>query len=250
MAYMECHFRSDRLDMNTSVHVILPDDMKEDEKFKVLYLFHGYVGDHTDWIRFTSIERYARQYRLAVVMPQVNNSYYTDMVYGMPYFSYVSEELPQWITKTFPISKKRNDNYICGLSMGGYGALKVALTYPTRYSKAASLSGVVDIDHIRSLSVDNKKNTQYEATFGLQSVKDTPNDLKYLINQIKKNQEEIPDLFIGCGTEDFLFGDNREFKSFLDKQDIKNTYVVSKGEHSWDFWDEYIQKVLKWIFEK
>ena len=104
MAFLTLHLRSNALDLNTTVNVILPQDVKKDEKLKVLYLLHGYIGDHTDWMRYTPIERYAWNYRLAIVMPAVNNSYYTDTVSGLNYFTYVSKELPDFITSLLPIS--------------------------------------------------------------------------------------------------------------------------------------------------
>ncbi|MBN2300175.1 MAG: esterase family protein [Acholeplasmataceae bacterium] len=250
MSYLDFNFRSKILDLNTCVSIILPDDIKPNEKLRVLYLLHGYIGNHTDWMRFSSIERYASQYRLAIIMPEVNNSYYTDMKYGLPYFSYITDELPQIISNIFPLSVEKEDQYICGLSMGGYGAFKIALTYPERFKKAASLSGVLDIDHVRSLSVDKKRDMQYIAVFGEESIKDTSHDLKYLVKKMKQSQSIFPELFIGCGTEDFLFEDNEKFKAFLDSENVSHTYDISEGAHDWKFWDTCIQKVLIWMNNK
>ncbi|MBU1093462.1 MAG: esterase family protein [Firmicutes bacterium] len=250
MTNLTCLFGSQTLELNTHINILLPSDIKQGEKVKVLYLLHGYFGDHTDWIRLTSIERYIEKYRVAVVMPSANNSYYTDMVYGLRYFTYMTEELPKFIERTFPISSKREDQYIAGLSMGGYGALKIALSNPDRYHKAASLSGALDLEHIRKLSFGNGRQSQYEATFGLTSTLNTNNDLKYLISNMTNKQKEALDLFIGCGTEDFLYQDNIEFISYLKSQNLSYTYVESKGAHEWSFWDTYIQKVIQWMFQK
>lgn len=247
MAFLTLHFRSNALELNTTVNVILPQDIKKDEKLKVLYLLHGYIGDHTDWMRYTSIERYAWNYRLAIVMPAVNNSYYTDTVSGLNYFTYVAKELPEFITSLLPVSAKREDNYVAGLSMGGYGALKIALTYPERYSKAASLSGALDIDEIRKLANQEPRNVWFNAVFGYKPSQNTPSDLKYLIDLHLQHQVMIPDLFIACGTEDFLYNDNKNFKNYLDQKDVKHVYYESTGAHDWAFWDEYIRKVLAWL---
>lgn len=247
MAFLTLHYRSNALELNTTINIILPQDIKKDEKLKVLYLLHGYIGDHTDWMRYTSIERYSWNYRLAIVMPAVNNSYYTDTVSGLNYFTYVSKELPDFITSLLPISTKREDNYVAGLSMGGYGALKIALTYPERYSKAASLSGALDLDEIRKLANQNPRNTWFDAVFGLKPSQNTPSDLKYLIDLHLKHDVLLPDMFIACGTEDFLYQDNKKFVSFLNQNNVKHTYFESPGNHDWGFWDFYIQKVLAWL---
>ncbi|MDY0294397.1 MAG: alpha/beta hydrolase family protein [Acholeplasmataceae bacterium] len=247
MAFLTLHIRSNALDLNTTVNVIIPQDIKKDEKLKVLYLLHGYIGDHTDWVRYTSIERYSWNYRYAIIMPAVNNSYYMDTVSGLNYFTYVSKELPELMASLFPISTKREDTYVAGLSMGGYGALKIALTYPDRYAKAASLSGALDIDEIKRLANEQPRNEWFNAVFGLKPSQNTPTDLKYLIDLHLKHDVVLPDLYVACGTEDFLYQDNLKFKEFLEKRHVKHHYEESPGVHDWAFWDQYIQKVLAWL---
>ncbi len=249
MARLSCHFSSTILDIGTTILILLPEDIKENEKLKVLYLLSGYSGDHTDWTRLTAIERYIQKYRIAVVMPDGNNSYYTDMVYGLKYFSFIAKELPDFVVRMFPISTKKEDHYIAGLSMGGYGALKVAFSFPNQYQKVASLSGALDIEHIRSLSQERGRKSQFIATFGENSTQNTNNDLKYLFSQMSKKEQEEMSLFIGCGKDDFLYQDNLNFISFLKQQKAKFTFAESSGSHDWSFWDDYIQKVLKWMFD-
>ncbi|MCF7930238.1 MAG: esterase family protein, partial [Acholeplasmataceae bacterium] len=246
MASFSCHFNSSVLELKTQLEILIPDDIKEGERIKVLYLLHGYFGNQTDWIRLSNIELYIRPYRVAVVMPSVHNSYYTDMKYGAKYFTYIAEELPRFIENTLPVSKKREDHYICGLSMGGYGALKVALTYPNKFKMAASLSGALNIERIQQLSVNDGRYDKFIGIYGQESVKDTPNDLKYLISNMKNADKDALDFFIGCGTEDFLYQDNLDFVAFLKEQSVKHIYVESKGTHDWYFWDSYVQKVLKY----
>lgn len=144
MAFLHCEIASESLRMATAVDVILPDkgDLSE---VKTLYLLHGLTDDCTGWTRYTAVERYARERGLAVVLPEVQRSFYTDMAYGLPYFTYVSEDLPAVCRRMFGLGAAREQNYIFGLSMGGYGAMKCALTYPDRYAGAASFSGVCDL---------------------------------------------------------------------------------------------------------
>ncbi|MBO5868053.1 MAG: esterase family protein, partial [Oscillospiraceae bacterium] len=153
MANLEFQFYSKALKSVTTVSVILPEIHKTTEgigrpagTYKTLYLLHGLSGDHTNWPRKTSIERYANKYGIAVVMPSVGRSWYTDLPNGIQYMTFVAEELPAICRSYFSgMSDRKEDNYIAGLSMGGYGALKIALTYPDAYCGCATLSGALDV---------------------------------------------------------------------------------------------------------
>jgi S-formylglutathione hydrolase FrmB len=165
----------------------------------------------------------------------------------MNYYTYLSEELPKFMTNYFPISSQRNDNFICGLSMGGYGALKIALSNPNKFSKVISLSGVTDIVSVINSENMRDRNNKFKAIFGEESIKDTKHDLFYLVNQIIDNKQEMPNIYIVCGTEDFLYEDNLRFKNHLENLNVKHTFIQSKGDHNWEFWDDYIKKVLAWL---
>ncbi|HUZ18351.1 MAG TPA: alpha/beta hydrolase-fold protein, partial [Spirochaetia bacterium] len=154
MALLECNFYSESLSLSTSMTVILPQNTTSQigmknvaagSRHKTLYLLHGLSDDHTIWARRTSIERYVAPLGLAVIMPAVGRSFYTDMKHGGAYETFVADELPAIAGEFFPLSAKREDTYIAGLSMGGYGAFKLALNHPERYCAAASLSGVLDL---------------------------------------------------------------------------------------------------------
>jgi S-formylglutathione hydrolase FrmB len=111
----------------------------------VLYLLHGLSDDHTAWSRYTSIGRYAEAAGLAVVMPAVHRSFYANESAGHRYWDFVSEELPEVVRTFFQVSDRSEDTFVAGLSMGGYGAVRLALTFPGRYAAAASMSGALDI---------------------------------------------------------------------------------------------------------
>ena len=250
MANLTYTFRSETLDLNVSVNVILPEPIGKNETFKTLYLLHGYIGDHTDWIRFSSPERYNWSYRYAIIMPAVQNSYYTDTTYGQKYLTFIAEELPQVMERTFPLSRKREDRFIGGLSMGGYGALKAALLYPKKYSKAFSLSGAVDINHIREITRDSARKVSFDAVFSKKEVSGTKHDLFYLIDKnIKKNIIQ-PEMFISCGTEDFLFESNQKMHKFLNEHNIEHVYMTEPGTHDWEFWDKYLWIAMTWLAKK
>src|SRR5262245_15620624 len=162
MILTQVNFYSETLTLGCSMHVLLPQrplaetQSKPRKKFRTLYLLHGRSDDHTAWQRFTSIERYVEGLNLSVVMPAVHRSFYNDMFYGGKYWQFISEEVPAIARDIFPLSADRKDNFAAGLSMGGYGAFKLALTHPDRFAAAASLSGGLDI--VESVRVDNPRN--------------------------------------------------------------------------------------------
>ena len=145
MAHLRCDFRSDAMGMNTSMTVILPE--KTDlSQVPVVYLLHGLEDNCTGWARYTSVERYAREKNAALVIPEVQRSFYADMDRGLPYFTFIHDELPEICRGFFGFSAKREKNYLMGLSMGGYGTLKCVLQTPERYAGAAAFSAVADIE--------------------------------------------------------------------------------------------------------
>ena len=175
---------------------------KASDKYPVLYLLHGLSDDHTIWARRTSIERYVASLGLAVVMPAVHKSFYTDMAKGDRYWTFVSEELPQIVRSFFPISAAREDNFVAGLSMGGYGAFKLALRCPDKFIAGASLSGALNI---ADLAKNRNPQRAWEYVFGdLDKIKGSDNDLLYLAEKVAKSNGPKPMLYQCCGTEDFL----------------------------------------------
>jgi putative tributyrin esterase len=154
MILNEVRFFSETIGMLSSMYVLLPQRKMEERngkrppKYKTLYLLHGHSDDHSAWQRYTSIERYAEDLHLAVVMPAVHMSFYNDMAHGWKYWQFISEEVPALARDMFSLSSARKDNFVAGLSMGGYGALKMALTHPDRFAAAASLSGALDLNEV------------------------------------------------------------------------------------------------------
>lgn len=259
MALLQCNFKSEALRMEQPINIILPqinmhDEVKKrqikENGFKVLYLLHGHSDDNTGWLRRSNIERYASEHGIAVVMPNVNRSFYVDMKYGLDYYTYVSKEIPHIIHAHFPISDKREDNYIAGLSMGGYGAFMIALRNPDKYCCAASLSGVVDLTPVFSLK-DDEVPKMVKALFGSKlEYLGTDYNLIRLLKKESKSAATLPRLFQCCGTEDVLYPINLRFRAAAIKYGINLTYEEGSGDHNWDYWDANIQRVLKWMFEE
>jgi putative tributyrin esterase len=252
MALIDCNFASKVLGMDTTIKVILPERDKTENKesgykYPTLYLLHGITGDHETWTRKTSIERYVSDKGIAVVMPNVARSFYTDMKFGCKYWTFLSEELPEMCRDFFPLSEKREDNFVAGLSMGGYGALKLALNCPEKFKAAASLSGAVDLlGEVKNMGTD-RITPELIGIFGsVEETENSINDLFYVAKKLSDSDKETPDLYQWCGTEDFLYNGNVNFKNFIQNETrIKLTYSESHGDHQWCYWDEQIQNVLK-----
>ncbi|MBL8024890.1 MAG: esterase family protein [Fibrobacteres bacterium] len=250
MAKIECSFYSYTLKLSTAMTVILPiNENTTVQKMPVLWLLHGLSDDHTAWTRKTSIERYAEKRGLAVVMPEAGRSYYTDMVHGLDYWTFISKELPAIARKLFPLSEKREENFVAGLSMGGYGALKLAFSFPEKYAAAASMSGAVDpYSFLTSVKNDKERIDIINNVFGkLKSIPGSDNDLTALAKKNMRKKIKLPAIYQCCGTGDFLYGDNLRFRDFLKKSNIKAEYKESPGTHEWGYWDASIQDVLRWL---
>jgi putative tributyrin esterase len=257
MILTQVNFYSETLGFLCEMTILLPQrplaeaQNKPRKKLRTLYLLHGRSDDHTSWQRYTSIERYAEGLNIAVVMPAVHRSFYTDMVQGGKYGQFISEEVPAVARDLFPLSAERKDNFVAGLSMGGYGAFKLAFMYPERYAAAASLSGGLDLsDTVRA---DNPRNdterlAEFQTIFGdLDKVPGSKHDLLALAKKVARAPVK-PRLYQCCGTEDFLYEQNTHFRDVVRKLPLDLTYEEGPGEHNWAYWDKMIQNVLAWMF--
>lgn len=255
MALLNVNFHSDVLGMAMSMNVILPQkattqigvESGQGETCRVLYLLHGMSDDHTIWQRQTSIERYVAGRNMAVVMPGVHLSWYTDMVYGGRYQTYVAEELPAICKSMFrQFSDKREDTFIAGLSMGGYGALKLALTHPERYAACAGFSGAYDI--LRRA----KNGTPYwYSIFGdPEQVPGSANDVYGLIGKAAASGKPLPRVYLWCGYQDTIFPESVKARDLLVENGYEVSWNESDGNHSWFYWDREIQKALDFFLDK
>ena len=259
MAFFQMNYHSDALRMGVSVNVILPEKAKTvigmcadgKDTYKTLYLLHGLSDDHSIWMRRTSIERYASEHGIAVVMPCVARSWYVDTAYGMKYFTFITEELPRVCRGFFKgMSDKREDNFIAGLSMGGYGALKAALTYPEKFGGCASLSGALDFASRLRLNILDEMKGIFGADFNnVSDIQNTKHDIAYLAKECKAQGTELPKIYMWCGTEDFLIEANREYDKLLCDLGIDHAYEESEGNHSWKWWDMHIQDALNYLLK-
>lgn len=241
MAFLHVDYSSKALEMETCFQVVLPDegDLKQ---VKVIYLLHGLTDNCTGWARYTACERYARERGVALVMPEVQRSFYIDGVHGLKYFTYVSQELPQAVHRMFGLSLEKEKSYVMGLSMGGFGALKCALTYPERYAGCGSFSGVTDLEGMRALPDGSLRSWEFDALLGAGKQAGAENDLFLLAE--KKN---LPPVYLSCGEQDRLYGVNVKFAQHLEKLGVQYRFDHRAGAHTWDFWDQSLQDCLNWL---
>ena len=224
--------------MATHAFVVLPEYPAQPQN--TLILLHGLSGACDTWNRRTSIERYAQKHNLAVIMPEVQRSWYTDMVYGLPYFTFITDELPRLAANTLRVPVDPAHLYVGGLSMGGYGALKCALRAGDVFSRGASLSGAADIRQL-------PPGGYWEDVFGpREQIPGSFNDLFAAAKALPP--ENRPPLYMWCGTEDSLLPGNHALRDHLLALGYDLTYAESAGNHAWQWWDLHIQDVLRWLF--
>lgn len=251
--FLQMNFYSKELGKAAGVNVIIPDKCREAAKpYKTLWLLHGLSDDYTAWMRFSSIERYANEWGIAVVMPGVDRSWYTNTAYDANYFNFVAKELPEVCRTLFNgMSKAREDNIVGGLSMGGYGALKLALTCPEQYGACISLSGAFDVTRVgRSYNLN-----EWRSIFGFDieqalELAGSEHDLFALAEKNQKEGKPFPKLYLWCGTEDFLIDMNHLFDKHLSSLGISHVFKVSEGNHSWKWWDLHIQNAMNYILNE
>lgn len=264
MASFLVNFISQSLGRCVSVNVILPTDKmyfpgmkarEEGKPYKTLYLLHGVLGNYTDWLSGTRIQRWAEENELAVVMPSGDNAFYVDQPWSCNYYSrFIGEELVNFTRKTFPLSHKREDTYIAGLSMGGYGAIYNGLKYHETFGYIGALSSALVVNESMLTRPDSHpffvETKQYaKSCFGadLEAALNSDVNPKVLVKRLLSEKAEFPKIFMACGLGDSLLGVNEDFADYLKQKGIKVSFETAPGAHEWDFWDTYIQKILDWL---
>ena len=203
--------------------------------------------------RRTSIERYVAPLGLAVVMPSAHLSSYTDMAHGGAFYTYIVEELPVLMRQFFPLSEKREDNFIAGNSMGGYGAMKIGINNPDRYAAigcfSAGANGGKPMPNNSGMFDDQKWNMMNFTKYGRKDWRGTEEDTFYMAEK-QKNRPVLPEIFHTCGSEDFLIEKARETRDFfqgMEGNPYHYVYEEHEGIHGWDYWDEHITDFLNYL---
>ena len=262
MAVFQVNFMAETLGRTVPLFVILPTDKsylpgmprrEEGKPYKTLYLLHGIIGNYTDWIFGTRIQRWAEEKDLAVVMPSGDNSMYLDHAVDR-YGEFIGKELVEFTGKTFPLSHKREDTYIGGLSMGGFGAIRNGFKYHETFGAVISLSGALVLDESILEEVEHPRfpseTMEYRhQVYGedLEAALNSDRNPAWLVEKMCREGIEFPDIYMACGTEDFLLAQNQRFSDQLKAHQVPHVFVTAPGSHEWDFWDHYIKEALEWL---
>lgn len=261
MALIEVNYISKALMRTVEFRVVLPADklqvgnetMPVKMPFKTLYLLHGGYGNNTDYISGTRIQRWAEEKNLAVIMPSGENQFYVDKPETEEYYgAYVAQELVEFTRRIFPLSTKREDTFIAGLSMGGYGAIVNGLKYADTFGYIGAFSAGLILDDIIEETTLIKgigwPSSFYDRVFAAKDkLKESDRDYCYLMSQLIEKKREIPKIYLAIGTEDFLYQRNQEYRSFLKEKGVDFTYAEEPGSHEWDFWDRQLKRFIDWL---
>jgi len=239
MAFCTLQFRSPALIKACSMNVIFPDN--QNGPFPVFYLLHGLSDDHSIWMRRTSIERYVQDLPIIVVMPDGGRSFYCDAVEGPAYENHIIQDVIGLTDRVFNTIPTREGRVIGGLSMGGYGALKLALKFPNLFCSTVSHSGALGITKVKPENVRQDMRIEFPQIFG-----DNPFGGKDCLYQLAENidRSQLPAIRIDCGTEDGLLQSNRDYHTHLTNINIPHEYEEYPGAHTWDYWDIHVQEAI------
>ena len=260
MAYLRIEYFSNALHRTANFEMMIPEEPPagipwekneaQSRPMKTLFLLHGYTGKAGNWVP----PGVAEKYNFAIVMPTAENSFYLDgEATGRKYQTLVGEELVDYVRKTFRLAQGPDDTCIAGLSMGGFGALHTGLAYPDRFGKIAALSSALIVHELKDIKPGGGNNVAnyeyYRECFGdLSTAAERDVNPEVLAHRLKTAGAKIPEIYMACGTEDFLIENNRAMHRFLENEGIPHEYHEGKGIHDMNFWSEYIVKAAEWMF--
>jgi S-formylglutathione hydrolase FrmB len=249
MALIRIDHVPETVKVNLPLFVIVPDPGKMGgepvAKRRVLYLLHGLSDDASAWQRYTSIEPVAAGYGLVVVMPSAGRSFYVDQPNGQAYFTYLTEELPRFLEGLFGLVPRRDDTFIAGNSMGGYGAFKAALLRPELYAAAASFSAPLSLAVLQVIPDDDPRRHEFELLFGgLDTLVGSEHDPMVWLERASKNPSAIPRLFISVGRQEDIYPLSGMFHAACQSLGVQSEYHEEDGDHDWFFWDGQIRRFL------
>lgn len=259
MAIIHMDIFSNELYRHVNINVILPLDRNAfgfepafpNTELKTLYLLHGIIDNENSWLNGTRIAKWATENNLCVVMPAGENGFYVDHPNsGRNYSRFICEELVKVTRRIFPLSHKREDTFIGGLSMGGYGALRNGLKYSDVFGWIVALSSGLVLDQIPQYTDDHRisfrRRSFYETIFrDVDHIRGSDADVDQLLENLVEQGKPVPEIFLCCGTEDSLYPANEAFHQHLEKLKVPHRWVAAPGAHSWDFWNAHIQEAIE-----
>jgi putative tributyrin esterase len=245
-------FQSKLVNATLPYNVILPTDYDtaRSTRYSVLYLLHGLTGHYSDWVSRTNIADYASAYRIIVVTPEGNDSWYTDSatVPTDKYETYILQELIPDVQQRYRTIEARYGRAIAGLSMGGYGAIKFGLKSPQTFAFAASMSGAFGVTRFTEKDTGPLWEASLKLFGPLGSETRKANDLFEIIEKLPAGRvQSLPYFYFDCGTEDspLIFPYNRQLAELMFEKKIPHEYRELPGDHSWAYWDRQVQEILR-----
>ena len=272
MAVLTIHFNSKLLRLATAAKIIIPSNVERSAspdyealyrakgKLPVLWLLHGGSDNYSDWGNYTKVQYYADQYDYAVVMPDAQTSSYANMAYGPNWLDFYLTELPEYMYSRFPFSRERCDNFISGMSMGGFGTVKLALLQPERFLAAIPMASAVEVakryaegcwDRVPGGAPRDGKPSMFNDIYGCddhpEKVLGTAEDCYYLLKKAVEEEKELPRFLFCQGTEDHTYQGNVEFRAYARSLGVEPDWIEAPGKHDWDSWNLYLPEVFRYI---
>lgn len=256
MAYINVKINTYSLNRPASFDMFLPNDRMNtespysDRPMRTLFLLHGYTMSGWNWIP----EYLSEKYNFAVIAPSGENSFWLDGIsVGHKFGTLIGKELPDYLKKTFGLANGAEDTCVMGLSMGGFGALHTALAYPERFGKAAALSSALIVHEVAGMKPgygnDHANYEYYRECFGEPSeVLTSDANPETLVDRLIGEGKKLPEIYMCCGTEDFLLDRNREFHKFLSDRNVPHEYIETPGNHDFNFWNEHSPRLIEKLF--
>lgn len=256
MCTIKMNFYSEVLKGDTNVNVILPTLDYSKAPFKTVYLLHGGDGSADDWLNCSSAAKTAIDNGIALVLPEVGGeSFYCDMNEGPDYFTYISEELVSKMEQMFPLSHKKEDRFVAGLSMGGYGASTWGLRKPDMFQAIGNFSGASDIVKLFGtpggpFSEEELKAKVNRIWGGIDKLKDSEYDTIHMLKAAGSNPEGYPEIFVGVGKDDFVYSAVMDYMDAAEKYGVRVHYEDMSGGHEWKVWDEMFKRFVTRYFKQ
>ena len=270
MAYCKINYYSDAMKQKMGVSVIIPEnkwgyslaDRPADYRYPTLWLLCGGGFDHTDWLRYTALELFAAQHGVAVVLPGISYAGYMDTAEGdYKYWTQISQELPEYLRKIFPLSYEREDNFVAGFSMGGYGAFKWAMQQPEMFAACGTFAGPIGIIPRKPIAPDEKLGepclrddfceppfqTLWAAFGSAAKLRNTPSDNLYMLEKHLAEGRELPTFYIAVGAQDPTAPDGYAVMDQMRQMGLQFNEIRDQGKHDWEYCNRHVESFLKWI---
>jgi len=230
--------------------VILPATLSRDRKLSVVYLLHGGGGGFRDWSNYSDVARFAES-GLLLVMPEGGSSYYTNAVDPPQdrYEDYIAHDLIADVESRFPAARGRANRAMIGVSMGGFGAVKIGLRHPDLFVFVGGISSAIDVPR-RTFTIRRlHQSGHYNQIFG-PSDSQTRRDNDPFVLIRTANPETAPYFFLACGEQESLLPPNREFAALLAQRHFKYEFHAAPGGHDWNQWNSWLPAVFQSLKER